>query len=204
MRSRTVAGIGLVVLLAAAAIGVLAVQASDEDDTARPVTAAAPSAATASTTVPAPAGPPPLETTGEDWDRIVRSLSARLNWAYEHPDPALVDDYATATCRCYAPLKSTLAALAEKGHYEKGGDVVQSVRLSEILNEVAGRPVQVVAYAVIAYAPTSKFDRTGAVVQSAPGRPPLGYSMELLRGADDRWRVNSTTCLGLPGSGGGC
>ena len=149
--------------------------------------------------------PPPLATTGDNWDQIMRSLDDYSNWMFEHPDPSLVANYATTDCPCFATLQTSLAGYRAKGQHFAGPDhQVDRVQLSAVVDPPganAERARRVSLYVVSETLANTLVDTAGQVLQRSATKPAVGYSIDLQLANDGRWYVRQVVCLGTPGVG---
>jgi len=193
-----VLGVAIVAVAASAIAGVWLTQGGSTSSRASARPTAVPTAAKASQ-------PPALATTGDNWDQIMRSLDDYSNWMFEHPDPALVGNYATTDCPCFAPLKTSLADYEAKGqHFMGPDDKIDRVDLSAVVVPAGASVAQaqrVSLYVVSESLANGLIDSAGQVLQRSVAKPPVGYSIDLQLANDGRWYVRQVVCLGTPGVG---
>ncbi len=136
---------------------------------------------------------PAIDTTGEDFDHIWRQIELLEDWLLLHPDPASVGAiYETGTA-----ASRQLVALLTQLRREHHSLDVQDYRILGV--QVESRPsggVVVVRYAD-SYRNRVELDQRERVVSAAPydGRARL-WSLTLVRGRDNRWRVRANSFVG--------
>jgi hypothetical protein len=146
-----------------------------------------------------------LATTGHNWDQIMRSLDDYSNWMFEHPEPALVGNYATTDCPCFATLKTSLTSYQAKGqHFTGPDDKLDRVELSTVVvpaGASAEQAQRVSLYVVSETLANTLVDSSGRVLQRSATKAPVGYSIDLQVANDGHWYVRQVVCLGTPGVG---
>lgn len=145
------------------------------------------------TTTLDPNAPPALNTTGEDWDGIVRSILGYQAWLFTHPRPELLDNIFLPSYSAYADSKLGLTNLATKGwrydpEFRPG--TLQVVRLFD-------RPQADVAVVFVrSFDPPNKvIDPSGNVVLDSPGAGDTSVLWTLRRTStsDAQWKVDKVT-----------
>ncbi|HKE99216.1 MAG TPA: hypothetical protein VKG45_09840, partial [Actinomycetes bacterium] len=132
---------------------------------------------------------PELQTTGEDFNRIWRSINAYYVWLGRHPNPDLLDEIFEKECDCYKPNRSQLQLMSERGwRYEDAGVQVKSVKLN-------GRPVPTTAVLIVVdqQGPQLLVDRKGKVVRRGTGWRATRRIFVLRLHSDQRWRLSATS-----------
>lgn len=137
--------------------------------------------------------PPVLNTTGEDWDAIVRSIVDYQAWLFTHPKPELLDNIFLPSYSGYADGKLGLTNLATQGwRYdpEFRPATVQLVRLFE-------RPRADVAVVFVrSFDPPNRIvEQSGKVVLDSPGAGDTSVLWTLKRDTDrdTGWKVDQVT-----------
>jgi hypothetical protein len=119
VNARAVISAGIVLLLAAAVLFVLIVpnggarepRASDPSPTESPVSDGQEDGDRGD---PTPLAVPTPDTTGRDFDRIFREISAFRDWLFAHPDPELLHLIYHPDCDCYEETREVLEYLVEE------------------------------------------------------------------------------------------
>lgn len=127
---------------------------------------------------------PELHNTGEDFDRIIRSIEEFRNWLFRNPDPALAGLIYHEECECLAELERRLQLLIDDGvRFESSSSIVHEV-------DVLDRDPDVVALKVVDEGqPQVLVDvETREVVDRGDGWDPRAYRFLLMR-SEDGWRV---------------
>jgi hypothetical protein len=136
---------------------------------------------------------PQIDTTGEDFDQIWRQIEVLEDWLLLHPDPAPAREIYVPGTDPYRQLVALLSQLRRDHHTLD----VQGYRIVGV--QVQARPAgdRVVLHYADTYRDRVERDQHGQVVSSAPydGRARL-WSLTLVRGRDNRWRVQATSFLG--------
>jgi hypothetical protein len=132
------------------------------------------------------ASEPQLETTGDDFDRTVRSIMRYVDWLLRNPRPALLDNVYERSCDCYQRSFQELDEMAVQGWRLRSRDVhVVSVG-------VTGRPASNVAVVEVVNRQDGALvvvDRNGREVEHDEGWAPRRDRDMLTRAADGRWRI---------------
>lgn len=167
----------------------------DEPDQVAPVVVPS---TTMAPTMPPATGPPELRNTGEDFNDIVRSVSAFEDWVYQHdPDPKYVALIKHQRCECYRVAEDGLASLKAAGqHHNSPGEKIRKVIVRD-----RPRPELVTLYVITEGLPGAIVDHDGNVVKERPPLAPTGFLEDWVRGEDGHWRKYGFTLLGPPGEG---
>ena len=136
---------------------------------------------------------PDIDTTGEDFDHIWRQIELLEDWLLLHPDPGSVGAIYAPGTAASRQLVALLTQLRREHHTLD----VQDYRILGV--QVESRPsggVVVVRYADT-YRNRVELDPRDRVVSAAPydGRARL-WTLTLVRGRDNRWRVRDNTFIG--------
>jgi hypothetical protein len=123
---------------------------------------------------------PDIDTTGEDFDHIWRQIELLEDWLLLHPDPRSVGAIYEPGTDASNQLVALLTQLRREHH---------TLDVQELSRPSGG--VVVVRYADI-YRNRVELDQQDRVVSAAPsdGRARL-WSLTLVRGRDNRWRVRA-------------
>lgn len=186
---RLATALGLIAALAAALVLIVA-RGRGGGGSPPPTPAVAAATGTPASTSPtgSPVVVPTPKTTGRDFDRIWREITAFGQWIDEHSQPELVDLIYNPRCDCYKNLKDDLADMQSRGwRYQGGGFKIISLRVVEDFGDLVRLEVR------DEQSPQSIVDRSGAVLKSSPGRHPANFSILLTLEDDGRWRVLSMT-----------
>jgi hypothetical protein len=180
-RSRLAAGIAVLVVLAAALVLVLLNR--DGSDQPAPATVAA-----ASTTPPTTQATPPPTTGGENWLAIMRQLMAYRHSLFTDPRPELLKQIFDTGCPCYSEDARALAELRRRGLHNTGQGI--EVRSAKLVGRARDPAKPIVAVEVVSrQLPEAIVNDTGEVVERSPAAAPVKRVFQLIRGADDLWRV---------------
>jgi hypothetical protein len=189
VNARAVISTGIVLLLAAAVLFVLIVpnggarepRASDPSPTESPVS----DGHGEDRGDPTPLAVPTPDTTGRDFDRIFREISAFRDWLYENPDPDLVSFVFAEQCACYESARDQFEELrTSEMRFDSEPTTVHEVHVIE-----EGRS-EVVLEVLLESGHQRLVDRSGEVLDSTSGTGPEWFEFGLsLRG--DRWLVAS-------------
>lgn len=183
--------LGLVLALIAVGLAGVLVQReranSDDGGTAAPSPAASPTSVTVAPVTVAPVDrPPTIVNTGEDWDRIVRSMVAFSDWLYLHPKPELLDTFQLPSVPGYADTKLGLTNLATKGwRYDppRAPAAVEIVRLNGRINATT-------AAVFVRFGPAPQYrvvDQSGAEVANKPATTASNSVIWTLALRDGKW-----------------
>lgn len=185
-RRRTLSGAIVVVALAVLAVGsVVALHRQGGSGDGEQATSGE-----ASTTIAAdPNAPPALNTTGEDWDAIVRGILGFQTWLFTHPRPELLDNIFLPSYGGYADAKLGLSNLATKGWRYDPEYHAASVTVVRLFD----RPNADTAVVFVrSFGPANKVvDSSGNVVQNSPGAGDVSVLWTLRRNVASgaRWKV---------------
>jgi hypothetical protein len=151
-----------------------------------------------SNTAPSGVSAPALQTTGEDFDAIVRSLSAYRTWVSRHPDPAAFGAIYSERCPCLATDQAKYADYVAKGQrWDDEGIQIVEVRVLQRLN-----PNLVRLRVVTRHGPQRLVDRNGILVRDGPGWAPFAHIYELARSDPNaQWKVSLIDDVGPLESG---
>ena len=181
-----------------ALIGGLAWTFIGDDDPNPSVVAPSTTAAPAAPATPAATGPPELRNTGEDFNDIVRSVSAFSTWVYQNdPDPKWTPYINHPNCECYKTTEDGLASLKAAGHHHDS----PGVKVHKVIVRNRPRPDLVTLYVVYEGLPGAIVDKDGTVVKERPPLAPTGFLEHWVRGEDGHWRTYDSTVLGPPAEG---
>jgi hypothetical protein len=181
----------LAILLLTLVAGTAIVFVGRDPGDAEPAQVAAPETTTAPTSTTEP--PPELENTGEDFNRIWRSINAYYVWLGRNPRPELLNEIFEKECKCYANNSSLLKTFKDRGwHYRDDGIQVVSVKLAS-----RPGPTTVVLDVIDQQGAEIVVDRQGKVVKRGPGWKPTRQLFILRLHPDRRWRVSSISFQGL-------
>jgi hypothetical protein len=133
--------------------------------------------------------PPTLVDTGEDWNAIVRSITAYDDWLFLHPRPELLDEILLPSAPTYADSKVGLTNLATKGWRYDPPPAPAPVEIVRLNNRVDATTAAV----FVRFGPAPQYrvvDRSGAEVANKPATQ-VGNSViwTLKLGPDSRWRL---------------
>jgi len=137
--------------------------------------------------------PPPLNTTGEDLNAVVRSIFGYRTWISRHPDPEAFRAIYSQECTCLANDQAKYAEHVAKGQrWDDGGIVVLDVTEIRRVNENFVR-----LRVVTQHGPQRLVDATGKVVREGPGWDGYAYLYELVRPVQSApWKVSSINEIG--------
>jgi hypothetical protein len=174
-RPRLIAGLAIPVALA---IAIVLVLVTNRDQQPPPtITAAAP------TTVPATTQP-----TQDQWLTIVRQIVDYRHSLFENPQPQSLKNIYDTNCACYKQDYQVLTDLQRRGlHYDDEGTKVRSAKLVGRARDPSKAVVSVEV--VSQQLPQVLVDGSGSVVDRIPESAPVRTVFQLIRGADQRWRV---------------
>jgi len=179
-RTRLAAGIAVLLVLAVVLVLVLN---RDGGDQPAPTTAAA-----ASTTPPTTQANPPSTTGGEDWLAVMRQLMAYRHSLFTDPRPELLKQIFDTGCPCYSEDARALAELRRRGLRDTGQGI--EVRSAKLVGRARDPAKPIVAVEVVSrQLPEALVNDAGEVVERSPAAAPVKRVFQLIRGADERWRV---------------
>ncbi len=140
--------------------------------------------------------PPALRTGGEDFASIIDQMVFYIGWVYHHPDPALVSNVYVENSPAWTASRQGVQDYVDRGVKDQGEPT--AVSNVKVLSTIDAN--HIVVYAVFTVPPYDVVDAgTGAVVEHRPGRPPAGWSYELVRDPNDpnaHWLVLNRSDLG--------
>jgi hypothetical protein len=135
--------------------------------------------------------PPPIDLTGDDFDKVWRQAQVLEGWLLRHPRPELVEDIYVPDTPTYAEVRGFIDDLARNGR----AVVVERYRILAV--ELVDRPAD--DEVELRYSDTYDFRelidvQTNHVIdhQSSDGQPRM-WSLVLRRSADGEWRATSIT-----------
>lgn len=189
-RARLIAGVTLVLIIAAALIFVIVRNAGEVDE---PTTAG--TSAPAEEEEPAPEPTPeadeePLavptpDTTGRDFDHIFREIVAFRDWLFANPDPELVDVIYHPECECNDEVVEALAYLQDNSlHLDDEGTDVHDVETVDEFESLVQLRVELERTAQVVV------DSDGNVVEETDGSDPRTYVVTLVK-PGNRWYVRT-------------
>lgn len=137
--------------------------------------------------------PPTLVNTGEDFDAIVRSLSAFGEWLSVHPDADRLAEAYRVGSPGYDALHPAFVDFETRGLHTDGATPGE-INLVQVATQVS--PDVVLLYLEITNHPYLVLDASGAVVEQRPGNPRTAWTWELRRGDTGRWLIENRTVIG--------
>jgi hypothetical protein len=183
-RSRIVAGIAIPVALAIGVVLILLLQDRHPTGEAAPTTAGP---VTSVSLPPTTSKPNPPKATGENWLAIMSDILTYRHSLYENPQPNLLAQIYDKRCPCYARERHALADLARRGwRYNDNGAKVLKAKL---LGRATGNSSIVAVEVVTRTSKQVLTDDAGKIVEQKAASGPIKTPYQLLRGADDRYRV---------------
>lgn len=195
-RGRVTAAVALIAVLAGALVFVLLRdRGADGAPSATVTTSLATSDTATLSATPSEAEPvavPTPDTTGDDFNRIIREINDFRDWLYAHPShSAAVDLIYDRRCDCYDGLQEDLEELESRGwRFDDEGTSVSDVEVLEDDDELVR--VEVVA----TRRPQRIVDLSGDLIDSSSGGPPTRYSFLIRLLGDGRWKVITINNLG--------
>lgn len=182
-------------ILAALAIGLVAVFVARGEDSNSAAPTPLPTQVQTSTPPTASDPPPPLLNTGDDpdWDALVRSLFAFDEWLRTHPRPELVKEWIRPQSPGYAEAEATIRNLAEgTWRYDPPYQPVPIERVSLVSRHGPS------AVVLIRFGPIPSLrgvDRNGNVVVERRAQPGNSATWTVIRDADGKWRFDKAETL---------
>jgi hypothetical protein len=178
-RPRLAAGLAVLLVLAAALVVVLF-----NRDGGTP----APSTAAPASTVPPTTRATPRPTAGEDWLAVMRQLMAFRHSLFTNPRPELLGEVYDRGCPCYGDDARALTELRRRGLRDTGQGI--EVRSAKLVGRARDPARPIVAVEVVSrQRPEALVNANGEVVEQSPAAAPVKRVFQLIRGADNRWRV---------------
>jgi hypothetical protein len=192
-RARLIAGVALVLVIAAVLILVIVRNAGQQVDEPTTAGTTAPAEQDESEPTPDPApeeneepvAVPTPDTTGRDFDHIFREIVAFRDWLFANPDPELVGLIYHPDCECRENLRDQLQTLVDNGlRFSDEGFEVTTVEVIEDLESV------VRIQTGLERTPQVLIDEAGRVVDESDGVAEQILNVILVRDSQ-RWRVMS-------------
>lgn len=143
--------------------------------------------------------PPPLNTSGEDLNAVIRGIFEYRTWISRHPDPEAFKAIYSQECACLVTDQAKYVDYVAKGQRcDDGGIVVLDVTEIRRVNENFVR-----LRVVTQHGPQRLVDASGNVVREGPGWKPFADIYELVRPAPGApWKVSLIDNVGyLEGQG---
>ncbi|HEX2026757.1 MAG TPA: hypothetical protein VHF25_02025 [Nitriliruptorales bacterium] len=192
-RLRLAAGVGLAVALAVALVVVLLQDRAQRTRAGNAVEPPPPGPSVSPSPSPSPEASQPVavptpDTTGRDFDHIVRELIAFRDWLFAHPDPELVSLIYHPECECHDAFREELEELLADGvrFDPEGTDTI--VHRIEVLEDFPS----LFRVDLTMQAPAQRLlNRDGEVVARHEGGSPQTFNMAFLLDGD-RWRLRTS------------
>ncbi|MGH9244696.1 MAG: hypothetical protein ACRD29_10335 [Acidimicrobiales bacterium] len=195
MRGALVAGVAALALLGCSSDGDDARVDRSATTVVSDASAVEPAAneSTSTTTYAQADEPPAVVNTGTDFEAIVESFVAYMEWLAAHPDPSLVREIAEEGSRGWQQNHDVIRQLADSGTRFDGERpaYVAEVRVDRQPDESS-----VQLYVVVVNPGYAIVDSSGSAVEEHPDSPPVSAIWGLVRDPAGRWFLRELTTLG--------